>query len=684
MGFGHAFNYRNTSEIYDEHVRLTKGTNVDISGLSHERLRTQGTLQWPVPTAESNGTPRLFADHQFYTPSHKAQIKTIPDGNQSEPLSDDFPLVLTTGRIRDQWHTMTKTGRVNKLNQHIPKAFLEINPADAHERGIKEGDIVTVQNPRGQVQVPAKITEDIRQGVVFLPMHWGKIIQSTAARANNITSDLVDPYSKEPDFKYAAVEVKKFKKIRERIIVVGAGAAAYKFVTAHRQHNLTDEIHVFSKEPFAFYNRVMLPDYISGAMRWEKLLKMQDDERALVHLYEGLSIEHIDRTQKTVVDSKGNLHPYDRLVIATGSRSAMPKDYDVSLEGVFTMRTRQDADGLTRHLGIGQAKHIVIVGGGLLGLELAASLRQLGHQATVIHRASRLMNRQLDATASTLLHEELKDRSIDIYYNDEVKYLAGHHNQVGSVRLTSGQVIDCNAVVLTIGTTPNVEIARKAGLDVQRGVVVNAYLQTSDPAIFAIGEVAEFEGQQFGITAAAEEQAEALCAYFNGDIQSYYRPTISMNILKMEGLDLCSLGMTEIPANGAGAEYEEVLFMDKQKRYYKKCIIHGDKLVGAILLGDKSEFTEFKSLIQHQTELSEKRLKLLRSGKSAPALKGKTVCSCNNVGDGNLRDAIAGGCTDFQTLCQQTGAGTGCGSCKPEVKAMLERRSEKAEARKEQ
>lgn len=685
MGFGHAFNYQNEAEIYDEHVRLTQGTNVDVSGLSHERLRTQGTFQWPVPTTDSKGTPRLFADHQFYTPSRKAQIKTVPDGNQSEPLSDAFPLVLTTGRIRDQWHTMTKTGKVNKLNQHIPKAFLEINPTDANERGIKEGDIVTIRNSRGQVQVPAKITGDIRQGVVFLPMHWGKIIQSTAARANNITSDRVDPYSKEPDFKYAAVDVQKFRKPKERIIVVGAGAAAYTFVTAHRQHNLTDEIHVFSKEPFAFYNRVMLPDYISGAMRWEKLLKMQDDERALVHLHEGISIEHIDREQKAVLDSKGALHPYDRLIIATGSRSATPKDYDVSLEGVFTMRTRQDADGLTRYLGVGKSfsgKHIVMVGGGLLGLELAASLRQLGHRATVVHRASRLMNRQLDATASTLLHEELKDRSIPVYYNDEVKYLTGQHNRVSSVRLTSGQVIDCDAVVLTIGTTPNVEIARKAGLDVQRGIVVNAYLQTSDPAIFAIGEVAEFEGQQFGITAAAEEQAEALCAYFNGDIQSYYRPTISMNILKIEGLDLCSLGITEIPANGAGAEYEEVLFMDRQKRYYKKCIIHGDKLVGAILVGDKSEFAEFKSLIQQQTELSEKRLKLLRSGKSTPALKGKTVCSCNNVGDGNLRDAIAGGCTDFQTLCLQTGAGTGCGSCKPEVKAMLERRSEKSEVRR--
>ncbi|WP_428667149.1 molybdopterin-dependent oxidoreductase [Runella sp.] len=684
MGFGHAFNYQNAAEIYDEHVRLTKGTNVDISGLSHERLRTQGTFQWPVPTAQSNGTPRLFGDHQFYTPSRKAQIKAVPDSNQSESLSEAFPLVLTTGRIRDQWHTMTKTGKVNKLNQHIPKAFLEINPLDAAERGIKEGNIVTIQNPRGQVQVPAKITTDIRQGVVFLPMHWGKILQKNAVRANNITNDLVDPYSKEPDFKYSAVEVQKFKKPKERIIIIGAGAAAYTFVTSHRRHNLIDEIHVFSKEPFAFYNRVMLPDYISGAMRWEKLLKMQDDERALVHLHEAVSIEYIDRERKTVRDSQGNTHSYDRLIIATGSRAATPRDYDVSLEGVFTMRTRQDADGLMRYLDINhltpneKPKHIAVVGGGLLGLELAASLRHIGHRATVIHRASRLMNRQLDATASALLHEELKDRNIDIYYNDEVKYLTGENNKITGVRLTSGQVIVCDAVVFTIGTTPNVEIARKAGLDVQRGVVVNAYLQTSDPSIFAIGEVAEFEGQQFGITAAAEEQAEALCAYFNGDIQSYYRPTISMNILKMEGLELCSLGMTEIPANGAGAEYEEVLFMDKQKRYYKKCIIHGDKLVGAILLGDKSEFVEFKSLIQHQTELSEKRLKLLRSGKSAPALKGKPVCSCNNVGDGNIREAIAGGCTDFQVLCQQTGAGTGCGSCRPEVKAMLQKSLEKS------
>ncbi len=212
MGFGHAFHYQNAAEIYDEHVRLTQGTNVDISGLSHERLQKQGTFQWPVPTTDSKGTPRLFADHQFYTPSRKAQIKTVPDGNQSEPLSDAFPLVLTTGRIRDQWHTMTKTGKVNKLNQHIPKAFLEINPVDANERGIKEGDIVTIRNLRGQVQVPAKITQDIRQGVVFLPMHWGKIIQSTAARPTTLQATGLTLIPKNPILNTRRSKYKNLKK----------------------------------------------------------------------------------------------------------------------------------------------------------------------------------------------------------------------------------------------------------------------------------------------------------------------------------------------------------------------------------------------------------------------------------------------------------------------------------------
>ena len=147
-----------------------------------------------------------------------------------------------------------------------------------------------------------------------------------------------------------------------------------------------------------------------------------------------------------------------------------------------------------------------------------------------------------------------------------------------------------------------------------------------------------------------------------------------MNILKMEGLHLCSVGMTEVPAHDQ--TFEEIVFIDKSKRYYKKCIVHRDRLVGCVLIGDKNEFAEFRDLIANGIELSEKRLQLLRASAKAEALEGKLVCSCNNVGKGNLEAAIKSGCTDFKQLCQKTGAGTGCGSCRPEVRSILEKMQE--------
>ena len=143
-----------------------------------------------------------------------------------------------------------------------------------------------------------------------------------------------------------------------------------------------------------------------------------------------------------------------------------------------------------------------------------------------------------------------------------------------------------------------------------------------------------------------------------------------MNILKMEGVNICSLGMVDCPDD---PDFEEVVFIDKSRRYYKKCIIHKDKLVGAILMGDKSEFAEFKELIQNKIELSDKRLGLLRSGKKGESVIGKLICSCNNVGEGNIEAKIKGGCGELKELCQVTGAGMGCGSCRSEVKAILER-----------
>ena len=187
-----------------------------------------------------------------------------------------------------------------------------------------------------------------------------------------------------------------------------------------------------------------------------------------------------------------------------------------------------------------------------------------------------------------------------------------------------------------------------------------------------MGEIAEHQGVLYGITAAAEEQADVICKFLNGDWLSYYKGSLSMNILKMEGLNLCSIGMIEVPANGKG--YEEVIFIDKSKRYYKKCIIYQDRLVGAILMGDKTEFIEFKELIDNQTELSEKRLHLLRSGKAGRGgVIGKLICSCNNVGEGTIQKVVHEGCIQLQDVCKITGAGMGCGSCKPEVKAIIDK-----------
>ena len=669
MGFGDAFNYEKSADIYLEHTRLTKGTNIDISGLSHERLKTEGTFQWPVPNTESKGTTRLFTDHQFYTPSKKAKIHSISSESASEKTSPVYPLILTTGRIRDQWHTMTKTGKVQKLNKHINKPYLEINPIDALSREIKENDVVEIFNERGNVRVTAKFSEDIKKGVVFLPMHWGKILNKSFSRANNLTNTIIDPLSKEPDLKFSAVQVKKYVKEKQKIIVVGAGAAAFRFISDYRERNTTDEIEVFCKELYPFYNRVMLPDYVSGKQEWEKLVKIKEDEfKALnVGLYTGISVSKIIRDKKEIIDSQNKAHDYDLLVLATGSRAFVPRDVPRDLQGVFTMRSRSDADGLMAH--IGKQAHVVIVGGGLLGLELASSLREIDIEVTVIQRISRLMERQLDETGSALLHEEIEDRGISVIYNDEVKALVGK-NELSSIKLASGKVIACNAIVYSIGIEANIEIAREASLNCNRGVIINDYFQTSDPAIYAVGEIAEHQSKLYGITAAAEEQAGILVNHLNGDLGSYYSGSLLMSIFKMEGLNLCSIG--EIESVAGDTNYQEVIYLDKTKRYYKKCIIYQDRLVGAILIGDKSEFIEFKELIQNKTELSDKRLQLLLSGNtSKEPIIGKLVCSCNNVGEGNILKQIEGGCKSVKALCEATGAGMGCGSCKPEVKAIL-------------
>ncbi|MFD1871429.1 molybdopterin-dependent oxidoreductase [Hymenobacter bucti] len=667
MGF-RGFDFPNMEAIYLEHIRLTAGTSLDSTGLNYSILRARGSVQWPYRTSQAEpDTARLFTDQQFYTPSHRAVIHPVTAAFRSEAPDEDFPFILTTGRIRDQWHTMTKTGRVSKLTKHIPQAFMELHPQDAAALNVAESDLVVVQSRRGEVRIAARLSAGIRPGVVFLPMHWGKVLGSDLNRANNVTSGALDPLSKEPDFKYCAVQVVKYQKPTQRIVIIGAGAAAYGFVKSYRELNQADSITIFSKEDFPFYNRVMLPDYISGHQDWAQLVKMPDaDEPAYnIQLLRGVSVETVNRAEKYVLDSRGQRTDYDVLLMATGSRAALPRHVP-ALPGIFTMRSRTDADDFKNHLPA--EAHVVVVGGGLLGLEMAASLREVGTRVSVIQRTSRFLDRQLDQLGSQLLREEMENQGCDLYFNDEVELYYGRARLTG-VGLKSGRRLACDAVILAIGTAPNLELARDCGLACKRGVVVDAHLQTSDPSVYALGEIAEFEGTLYGITAAAEQQAAVLAHYLNGNVASHYQGSTFMNIIKIHGFDLCSIGLPERPNT---TDYEEIVFIDQAQRYYKKCIIHQDRLVGAILIGDKNEFQEYRELIANKTELSDKRLQLLRSGGPATPVLGKLVCSCNNVGADNLRQAIATGCGSLAELCASTGAGTGCGSCRPEVQQLLE------------
>ncbi len=675
MGY-FGFNYNTVEEVYKEYCKMTKGTSIDVSGLSYDRLKTEGTFQWPVPEVGHPGTPRLFQDKRFYTDTGNAKfmapkfIKPL-----SEQLTEEYPLILTTGRIRDQWHTRTKTGKVNRLSTHIPDPYLEMNQVDAYLRKLKEGDIAVIESKRGKVQVKIKVGDTIGKGVVFMPMHWGKVLGNDYGRANNLTTSIVDPISKEPDFKFSAVEVTAYVKPKQKICIIGAGTAAHRFIQSYRDHNQEDEIIVFSKEPYPFYNRVLLPEYVSEELTWEQLQKVREGEleKLGITLSTSNPIAEIHKEEKYLVDSKGEKHSYDILLMATGSRAFVPKEVPIHLPGRFTMRDRGDADKLKtylEHTGLPEnEQHVVIVGGGLLGLELAAALRKRGVKITIVQRGNRLMERQLDVVASRLLAEDVREKGIQIHFDNEVDTVFNESEHSLLLTLKSGKAFQCNAVVYSIGTVPNIDLAKSSGILCKRGMVVNQYMQSSDPSIYAVGEIAEFKGMLYGTTAAAEQQSDILAKYLLGDFSSLYKGSVLMNILKFEDLDLCSVGQIDMPQNDPC--YEEVVFMDVGKRYYKKCIIYNDWLVGVVLMGDKSDFADFKHLIEEKIELSEKRNELLRSSNTSEPVIGKLICSCSQVGAGNIDAAIKGGCEDFTELCNKTGAGLGCGSCKSEVRELF-------------
>jgi ferredoxin-nitrate reductase len=671
MGWGEHFRYDGAEAIFNEHRELTRGGNIDMGGITYARLRALGSLQWPCPREDHPGTPRLFADHRFATPNGRARLHAAPQRPPAEPTSEEFPLILTTGRIRDQWHTMTRTGKVSKLCANEREPFVEVHPIDARAYGLVDGAMARIANPRGEVRARVRATDTIKCGSVFLPMHWTKALHGASARANTLTGTVVDPRSKEPDFKYAAVRIGPAKAPARSVLVIGAGAAALQFVKAYREQGGAGTLTVLGNERTGFYNRIQLPHYISGGRAWESLANCTEEELAALHvrLETGVTAARIDRTLKRVFDCAGTAWHYDVLVIGTGSRAAIPGNAPTGMDGIHGLRTRGDADAIRAAATPGA--RVIVAGGGLLGVELASALREIGVAVTLLHRSARLMGAQLDPLASEILREELEVRGVGVHLQETIAHVHGEERVLG-VRTESGKYLPCDLLVYAIGTRPNIELARDAGLRCGDGVIVDDTMCASDGNIYVIGEAAEHGGTRHGTTHAAQQQANVAAAHAAGDPWARYSGSVAIHIVKVAGLALASLGKTAVRQQD-GHAYEEIIVEDRAERYYLRCVVLHNRLVGAVMAGDISQLDRFKTWIEQGMELDEERKKLLRPGASPtlPPPRGRIVCSCLQVGVDNLREAIAAGCGDLPSLCKATGAGGGCGSCRPELQAML-------------
>jgi ferredoxin-nitrate reductase len=309
------------------------------------------------------------------------------------------------------------------------------------------------------------------------------------------------------------------------------------------------------------------------------------------------------------------------------------------------------------------------VGGGLVGIEVGAVLCAKGLEVHIVQRSAHLMNKQLDEVAAGILRDELEDRGIHFHFQDQVLMWKGDE-WIEELTLASGTTLRDATVIYAMGTVPNVELAGACGLEVNRGVVVDANLRTSDPDILAVGEIAEYDGQLWGTTSAAEEQAAIAAAALAGDVQAIHAGSISQNLLKVSGLSVASIGMARPPADDMS--YEEIVLLDRAARIYKKCVVRQDRLVGALLVGDKSDYAQLRALIHSGEELGLRRGTLFRGSTGLGVrLGGRLVCSCMRVDEGRIRKAVTDGARSLADVMKHTTAGSGCGSCRPEIGGLL-------------
>ena len=379
----------------------------------------------------------------------------------------------------------------------------------------------------------------------------------------------------------------------KKIIVIGNGMAAIRFLEQLFEDDASTYcVTVFGQEPHAGYNRILLSPLLSGEQTLEDVIThprswYQDRN---IELITNTRIDKIDSVNKCITDHNSDIYHYDQLIIATGSRPFVPDLPGTDLDGVFTYRTIDDVDAM---LAAGShGKRAVVIGGGLLGLEVAYGLKTRSMNVSVCHRHSTLMERQLDDTASRHLASILIQKDIEILTEANTLKLEGD-DRVQSVVLDDGRQLPADIVVFAVGIVPDIALAKAAGIDCERGILVDEKMQTSVHDIFAIGECVQHNGITYGLVAPLYEQAAVLASYLNGDKKASYQGSINATGLKVTGVNLYSAGQFN-----EDESCKTMQLSDAANRLYRKLVFKNSRLIGVLLFGDIRGSNWFQELIE--------------------------------------------------------------------------------------
>lgn len=390
-----------------------------------------------------------------------------------------------------------------------------------------------------------------------------------------------------------------------RVVVIGNGLCGTIFAKTLREIDPDVEIDIFGQEDYLYYPRPNLIEFLAGNIPFDRLFAFPEawysDHNLGLHL--ASTVAKIDPADKQIqIQGKGK-QPYDVLVLANGAYAGMPPIKNADVSGVFTLRTLADALNIQSYLE-GRNK-IAVIGGGLLGLEIARALNARGAEVEVIEFFPRLLPRQLDAHAAALLTKQIEAMGIKVLLGKATEEILGSKEATG-LRFKDGGERSADMVIVAAGVRPYLNLAQEAGLETNRGIIVDQQLRTSHPGIYAAGDVCEHKGRVYGIIPASFQQARTAAANIGGQTQEY-EGTVPSNTLKVMGVNVTSIGLVN-PENEGTTELRKI---DEARGIFKKVVLQDGRLVGAIWMGTKEGVNEINRLVAQEAELGDKQEDIL-------------------------------------------------------------------------